>query len=83
MVTSWEYDGWNVDCLCAEPRTSYFLPATVGVVPGQLSPSGGQSACVPWWPVADRMGGDQIWGRETSLKVAPLVTRDDRQKLLF
>ncbi|KAF3829316.1 hypothetical protein GH733_003580 [Mirounga leonina] len=72
---------WSV--FCAEPRTLNFLPATVGVVTGQPSPSVGQSVCIPWWLVADKMGGDEIWGRETSLKLACLVIRDDMQKLLF
>lgn len=71
---------WTV--FCAELRTSYFLPATVGVATGQLSPSGGQSVCISWL-VEDGMGGDQVWGGETSLKLACLVTRDDMQKLLF
>lgn len=72
---------WSV--FCAELRTLDFLPVAVGVVTGQLSPSGGQSVCIPWWLAEDGLGGDEIWGREISLKLACLVIRDGIQKLLF
>ena len=72
---------WSV--FCAELRTLNFWPATVGVVTSQLSPNRNQSVCIPWWLVEDGMGGDEIWGRETSLKLACLVICDDMQKLLF